>query len=575
MRHDDRETPCHRNGGRSTQRQGHFGLRWLTPAAGLLALLWFLLRVAPKPARASYPCQRVAFPLASGFVAWIVVLAGSVAIVRKAGRLLKDFRFVLAGTFFVTVVIVAAASWGSRPVPLAAIRGPWGLHGPIGAAQGIHPGRVVWVHDPNATSWDGYDSPGHWWQDEHTDLAVVERMMSQAIQGVAGASSDAAAWKAIFRYFNVVRGKPGAGYQPGEKIAIKINLTTCNASSPEAVDPTTYSKNADIANTIDNSPQMILALLRQLVDVVGVDQNDITIGDPTGLVPSYSWNMLHPEFPRVHYLDNYGGSGRTRAEFSHVPFYWSTPAAARKRQDYIPTAFAAARYIINFAILKGHGAGVTLCAKNLYGSLIRLPSGYLRPELPLLPNKGAVDPNYYNMHLSLPAVNLDTPLSPGTGRYRALVDLMGHPELGGKTVLYLIDGLYGGYYWEAHPYKWKMAPFDGDWPSSLLASQDSVAIDSVGYDFVNAEWPDVVKYGEGPNSTYNMQGGAEDYLHEAALANAPYSGTFYDPDHAGVRLGSLGVHEHWNNAIDKQYSRNLGTGNGIELIRLTSRRPPL
>ena len=28
--------------------------------------------------------------------------------------------------------------------------------------------------------------------------------------------------------------------------------------------------------------------------------------------------------------------------------------------------------------------------------------------------------------------------------------------------------------------------------------------------------------------------------------------------------------EHWNNPVDKQYSRNLGTGNGIELIKLPS-----
>jgi hypothetical protein len=45
---------------------------------------------------------------------------------------------------------------------------------------------------------------------------------------------------------------------------------------------------------------------------------------------------------------------------------------------------------------------------------------------------------------------------------------------------------------------------------------------------------------------------------------------FYDPDHKGnvTRLQSLGVHEHWNNPVDKQYSRNLGTGKGIELIKL-------
>jgi hypothetical protein len=153
---------------------------------------------------------------------------------------------------------------------------------------------------------------------------------------------------------------------------------------------------------------------------------------------------------------------------------------------------------------------------------------------------------------------------------------MGHFELGGKTLLYLIDGLYGGYYWEAHPYKWQSYPFNDDWPSSILASQDPVAIDSVGYDFVNAEWPDVVRYGHAPAARYDMQGGAEDYLHEAALAHEPPSGTFYDPDHKGnvTALESLGVHEHWNNPIDKQYSRNLGTGEGIELILLHSEPIP-
>jgi len=47
-----------------------------------------------------------------------------------------------------------------------------------------------------------------------------------------------------------------------------------------------------------------------------------------------------------------------------------------------------------------------------------------------------------------------------------------------------------------------------------------------------------------------------DNLHEAALAESPPSGTFYDPNHpvATVGLASLGVHEHWNNAEHKQYS---------------------
>jgi hypothetical protein len=81
----------------------------------------------------------------------------------------------------------------------------------------------------------------------------------------------------------------------------------------------------------------------------------------------------------------------------------------------------------------------------------------------------------------------------------------------------------------------------------------------VGFDFLVTEWPDPC----GP-----AHAGTDDYLHEAALANDPCSKTFYDPERDGTRLSSLGVHEHWNNTIDKQYSRNLGTGNGIELVAL-------
>lgn len=55
------------------------------------------------------------------------------------------------------------------------------------------------------------------------------------------------------------------------------------------------------------------------------------------------------------------------------------------------------------------------------------------------------------------------------------------------------------------------------------------------------------------------------------MADKPPSGTFYDPDHEGniSRLASQGVYEHWNNPVDKKYSRNLGTGKGIELVKQT------
>jgi hypothetical protein len=79
-------------------------LRWLFPVSGLLALIWFLIRVIPKPTRATYPCQRVAFPLASGFIVWLLGLAGSVAAYRKAKRSFMQARYVLAAICIIASV---------------------------------------------------------------------------------------------------------------------------------------------------------------------------------------------------------------------------------------------------------------------------------------------------------------------------------------------------------------------------------------------------------------------------------------------------------------------------------------
>ncbi len=406
---------------------------------------------------------------------------------------------------------------------------------PIGVGKGLHPGRVVWAHDPKATNWQGPGN-GHWWESDHTNQTVVDRLLSQAVQPLAGKASNAKAWDTLFRYFNQTHGNGSVGYRKGEKVTIKVNLVGCITGG--GVDPKSY----DLVRAVDYmnaSPQMILALLRQLVHEAGVRPQDIAVGDPLSLFPNQFLAYLHREFPGVRYLDHDGGNAafpRTRVQYSSIPFYWSSRPKGMA-QDYVPVPYAEAKYLINMANLKSHtGAGVTLCAKNHYGSLIRKP-----------PDKG-----YYDMHTSLPGGVRDP------GRYRALVDLMGHAYTGGKTLLYLVDGLYPGVHPIEHsPRKWSTHPFNGQWASSLLASQDPVAIDSVAFDFLWAEWSD-----------YPHMSGADDYLHEAALADRPPSGTFYDPDHAAnvARLDSLGVHEHWNNPQEKKYNRNLGKGEGIELV---------
>jgi hypothetical protein len=80
----------------------------------------------------------------------------------------------------------------------------------------------------------------------------------------------------------------------------------------------------------------------------------------------------------------------------------------------------------------------------------------------------------------------------------------------------------------------------------------------VAFDFLSQQWPGEALGNEG----------VQDYLHEMALADSPPSGTFYDPENDGAAMASQGVHEHWNNATDKQYTRYLGTGSGIELVYL-------
>jgi hypothetical protein len=548
---------------------------WVFSGLGLASLVWFLVRVVPKPSRAAYPCQRIALPVASGFVVWVLAfLASAFAWRRARDRRATMWRACLwSGAAFVGGAVVVAnlpalRSWAANPP-----------HSPLGIARGIFPGRVAWVYAPEAVNWAGYTSTEHWFETNHTDISVVEQLMSQALQSVGGGGSDRAAWQALFTYFNQKHGRGTRGYQEGERVAIKINLTTCNARAGSATVDTggTYEKqnsNSDgkWLNTIDNSPQMLLSLLRQLVYNAGVNPTNIFLGDPTANFPRYLWDQLHPEFPGVHYFDNFGGAGRMRVEFSSVPFYWSVTNAIAGQPvvpDFVPVPLAQADYLINFAVLKGHGVGVTLCAKNLYGALLRCPDGYSRDAFGR--NQGGTV-NYHNMHSSTPIPSL--PGVPGLGHYRALVDLLGSPVLGDKTLLFLVDGLFGGYFWDSHPKKWTSAPFRGNWPSSLFASLDPVAIDSVCYDFLLVEWPNVVNNGsDSPGST--LKGGAEDYLHEAALANSPPSGTVYDPGRTGARLASLGVHEHWNSPAAKQYSRNLDpvNGQGIELIQLTAAKP--
>jgi hypothetical protein len=111
-----------------------------------------------------------------------------------------------------------------------------------------------------------------------------------------------------------------------------------------------------------------------------------------------------------------------------------------------------------------------------------------------------------------------------------------------------------------------MKPFNNDWMSSIFASLDPVAIESVGYDFLRTEFTSTRTIQDGAG-TYAQKPATDDYLHQASDPSLWAEGIKYDPDNTGVYLTSLGTHEHWNNAVDMLYSRNLGLDTGIELIK--------
>jgi uncharacterized protein (DUF362 family) len=430
----------------------------------------------------------------------------------------------MAGILIVFSVLVIWGSLsltGNNPVE-AAFSPSEPVNSPVGVAKGIYPGRVVWIRNPDATSWDQQN--GNWWDDDNTDQSKVDEMISKSIRQLTGQAGDSLAWDALFKHFNKTKGSGNACYKKGEKIVIKIN------SNQDRSDR--WRSGAGV-----HSPQVVYSLMVQLIVNAGISGEDITIYDATG-----GRNIGDPVFNKIR-----GNPDKNFQAIKFVVGIQPTPegrvapvvdqdnpirfAQSNLSAAFLPKCVTGAKYMINLALLRAHSiCGITLTAKNHYGSIYFPNDGWTpRP-----------------LHRSSSARN-------SMGTYNNLVDLIGHEHLGGKTILYMIDGLYTALDNEGQVFRFQS--LDNDWASSILVSQDPVAIDSVGLDILRSE----------PRAT-RVTGNPDNYLHEAAMANNPQSGTKYDPEGDGTVLESLGVHEHWNNPKDRKYSRNLGTGEGIELI---------
>lgn len=537
---------------------------------GAMAVIWFLIRVIPKPSRASYPCQRAAFPLASAFVIWIIGMTASMFGLKTMKQKFGKSSFNLAIFSGATIVVLVfwlffipsgifQLSAAGLDEPYVPAKGfdfqPDAINKPIGIAKGINPGRVVWAHDPLAATWKGHwkDNNDQWWLDKNTNPKKVANMLSLTIRKLTSTNSDEAAWNSIFKYYNKTKRNINRGYQPGEVVAIKPNL---NNSLDNKSD-----------NLVDVAPQTILAMVQQLVNHAHVRQQDIIIYDVRRYISPVILTMIWSEFKDVRFIQEglpkdiqpinpgYGDhTGLLAADWVEGIHYSKGEYKEAKLMD---RRVKESTYLVNLAMIKTHSypynymedgdegqAGTTMCGKNHFGS-IKAP---------------------YELHSVVYSTQKKS--------WSPLVDLALSPNLGSKTILFVLDGLYAGRKWRSYPLHFPNPPFNNktvpyensEWPSSVLASLDGVALESVGLDIMHSQTKNNFEptYHNVPRIA--IRDNADDFLKEMALADNPPSGTKYI--HDGIMPKSLGVLEHWDNDLSRKYSRNLNPkkGKGIELI---------
>lgn len=357
------------------------------------------------------------------------------------------------------------------------------LAGSAAAATAIHPAlaqalearsRVVRIHDPKATRpWDyAIMEPWNHTVENHGEFTevtseryydyiepdVVQSMLDRGLRELTGKRAAAEAWRKLL-----------PGLNPDQRISIKMNMN--NASfDPEAT-----------TNRMDQTMPLANAILHDLVEVLGIPQQQITMLDAS--------RYFHPvimkgrcRYPDVRWVDSTEEDRWDKGE--SAVFVKSEPLPGG--QFWMPRDYTQADHIINLCLMKTHGCGITGAMKNHFGSI---PS----PKM----------------------------LHEGLGAKGYIADLCNTPSIRDKVRLNIADATFANWHnnvWCPRP--WKTFPEPS--PNSLLMSTDPVALDSVMLDHIIAE--------------VEVQGdAAPSYVHER-VRNTDFL-NYAD------RLG-LGVHEH-------------------------------
>ncbi len=310
---------------------------------------------------------------------------------------------------------------------------------------------VVHVRDGDATNWNG---SGYYYN--AVDQSVVNAMVQAGLEALTGRSGWPAVWAALF-----ARAQP-EGYQPGQKVAIKVNL---NTSQDWLGNTCSYQ-----GNQINALPQPVIALIAGLV-AAGVQPGDVIVYDALRRLSAYLRDPLRAAYPSVRLVGSNSQvcNGVEAATFGMDPsltVHFTHPQGLIETRQLADVLYDAT-YLINMPILKRHSGDtlipVTLGFKNHLGSLDRITGS---------------GPDDLHQHLNTNSAYYRSTYSP-------LVDISANPNIRDKTILVVGDGLYGGFgHSDITPVSWTTF---GDAPNSLFFATDAVAIDCVMADFVVAE----------------------------------------------------------------------------------------
>lgn len=294
--------------------------------------------------------------------------------------------------------------------------------------------RVVHVWDDQATSWNF--SSG--WYGDFVSQARVNEMTERGLKALTGKATIAEAWQSLL-----------PGYSAGKGIAIKVNFNNCWGDCNE------------ITNRIDALAEPVNALVSGML-LAGVQARDIWIYDALRPIPNrFRSRMVNPN---VQIFDSGvcgTAAGFSSAEESATLHFNHAPLTTRQLTDVLVNC----TYLINMPILKDHGiSAVSLGFKNHYGSIDCV-----------LCNDG----DYLH--------RLIDPENPAySSSYNPLVVINQNPNIRGKTVLVVGDGLFGALGNTTYaPSRW--ASFGNASPNSLFFSRDPVAVECVMFDILNAE----------------------------------------------------------------------------------------